>query len=444
MTPPHPRGPTRQLRGAVQSGVERKEALDPCRHFNADSNSKSEMNRRAFITTTLAASIGTAVHAQEKKPARILLRSSWQTVNIGDIAHTPGMLALLEEHRPDAEITLWPSRVDRGVEEILRARFPELRIAMSTAERETALAQCDFFLHGSGPMLVGLKELILAQNAGKPYGIAGITLNDGEIKDQRELLAGAEFVFLRDTDSLRALQASGLTGPRMDFGPDATFAIDLRDDVAAAALLKQHQMEPGRFLCAIPRLRWTPYWEIHPESVRPNPERIRVNEEFAERDHAKLREGITAWVRETKMRALLTPEMTYQVPLLRTLIHDKLPDDVKPHVSYLNRYWLTAEACSVYAQAAAIVSLEQHSPIMGIAAGVPSVLVRQPTDTRKGRMWYDLRMNDWVFEIDDTNGGQIAERLVQIGRDLPAARASAAKAREYSRERMATMIAAIP
>ena len=377
-------------------------------------------------------------------PTRILLRSSWQTVNIGDIAHTPGMLALLEKHRPEAEVTLWPSSVDRGVEEILRERFPKLKIAKSKAERETALAECDFCLHGSGPLLVGLKELKLAKEAGKPYGIGGITLNDGEIKDQRELLAGAKFVFLRDTDSLRALQASGITGPRMDFGPDATFAIDLRDEVAAAALLKEHKMEPGKFLCAIPRLRWTPYWEIHPETTKPNPERIKVNEEFAERDHAKLREGITAWVRETKMRVLLAPEMTYAVPLLRPLLYDKLPDDVKPHVSVMDRYWLTAEACSVYAQAAAIVSLEQHSPIMGIAAGVPSVLVRQPTDTRKGRMWYDLRMNDWVFEIDDTTGAQIAARLVQIGRDLPAARADAAKARTCARERMAAMFAAIP
>lgn len=83
----------------------------------------------------------------------------------------------------------------------------------------------------------------------------------------------------------------------------------------------------------------------------------------------------------------------------------------------------------MYAQAAAIVSFEQHSPIMGIAAGVPAVLLRQPTDTRKGRMWHDLNMSDWVFEIDNTTGGQIAGRLVQLGRDLPAARAAAAKAR---------------
>ena len=28
----------------------------------------------------------------------------------------------------------------------------------------------------------------------------------------------------------------------------------------------------------------------------------------------------------------------------------------------------------------------------------------------------------WIFEIDDSTGAQIAERLVEIGRDLPAAR----------------------
>ena len=374
---------------------------------------------------------------------RILLRSSWQTVNIGDIAHTPGMLALLEKHLPHAEVTLWPSLVDRGVDKLLLARFPKLKIALRRDEQENALAGCDFFLHGSGPGMVGHKETQMARAAGKAYGFGGITLSDDEIKQHRGLLADAKFVFLRDSDSMKALEAAGIRGSGVEFGPDATFAIDLRDEKAADALLKQHGLESGKFLCAVPRLRWTPYWEIHPESRKPDPERIRVNEEFAEKDHAKLREAITAWVRETGMRVLLTPEMSYAVPLLKSLLHDKLPDDVKPKVGYLDRYWLTAEACSVYARAAAIVSMEQHSPIMGIAAGVPSVLVRQPTDTRKGRMWYDLGMKDWVFEIDASTGKQIAERVVSIGRDLPAARLAAAKARDLARDRMAVMIGAI-
>ena len=70
-------------------------------------------------------------------------------------------------------------------------------------------------------------------------------------------------------------------------------------------------------------------------------------------------------------------------------------------------------------------------------------LVAIPTDTRKGRMWYDLGMDDWVFEIDASTGKQIAGRVVAIGRDLPAARLAAAKARDRARERMAVMIEAI-
>jgi polysaccharide pyruvyl transferase WcaK-like protein len=401
------------------------------------------MKRRTFLQSALALSAASQLRAQDKPATRILLRSSWQTVNIGDIAHTPGMLALLERHRPDAEVTLWPSSVDRGVAEILMKRFPKLKIATSKADREKALEECDFFLHGSGPGLVGAKETELAKKSGKPYGFGGVTLNDEEIRTKGELLAGAKFVFLRDTDSMKALQESGITLPKVDFGPDATFAIDLRDDDAAAVLMKEFRLDQGKFLCAVPRLRWTPYWEIHPER-KADPERIKVNEEFAEKDHAKIRDGITAWVRETKMRVLLCPEMTYAVPLLRTLLFDKLPEDVKPYVAVMNRYWITAEACSVYAQAAAVLSAEQHSPIIAISSGVPAVLVRQPTDTRKGQMWYDLKMNDWVFEIDNTTGDQIANQMVKIGRDLPGARQEAARARNYAHERMAAMIAAIP
>ena len=42
-----------------------------------------------------------------RRPPRILLCSAWQVVNIGDIAHTPGILALLEKCLPGSEVTLW-------------------------------------------------------------------------------------------------------------------------------------------------------------------------------------------------------------------------------------------------------------------------------------------------------------------------------------------------
>src|SRR6185436_4010718 len=118
---------------------------------------------------------------------RILLRSSWQTVNIGDIAHTPGMLRLLEEHLPEVDVTLWPNALSDDVQAMLMKRFPSLKIARSAEEHKEAMDGCDVFLHGSGPGLVGVKEAKAWQATGKPYGFGGVTLNDAELRDHREL-----------------------------------------------------------------------------------------------------------------------------------------------------------------------------------------------------------------------------------------------------------------
>ena len=69
------------------------------------------------------------------------------------------MLRLLEEHLPGSEVTLWPNELSADVEEMLRRRFPGLRIARTAEERREAFASCDFFLHGSGPGLVGVNEI---------------------------------------------------------------------------------------------------------------------------------------------------------------------------------------------------------------------------------------------------------------------------------------------
>ncbi len=65
------------------------------------------MNRRSFLHSTAAATLACArSFAAPGRPPHIVLRSSWQTVNIGDIGHTPGLLALLEKYLPEAELTL--------------------------------------------------------------------------------------------------------------------------------------------------------------------------------------------------------------------------------------------------------------------------------------------------------------------------------------------------
>ncbi len=63
-----------------------------------------------------------------------MLRSSWQTVNIGDIGHTPGLLALIEQHISEAEVTLWPMDVRKDVETMLQRRFLRLRIVTTKGD----------------------------------------------------------------------------------------------------------------------------------------------------------------------------------------------------------------------------------------------------------------------------------------------------------------------
>ncbi|MBA3315610.1 MAG: polysaccharide pyruvyl transferase family protein [Planctomycetaceae bacterium] len=404
----------------------------------------SGITRRDVLRVSAAAAL-TAFCGAAAAPKRLLLRSSWQTVNIGDIAHTPGMLKLLEQYLPAVEVTLWPNALSDDVERMLRTRFPKLRIAKTDSERKQAIEECNACLHGSGPGLVGWRELDRWRETGKPYAFGGVTLNDAELKDRRELLAGAKFVFCRDSKSLEALEASGISGPAMGWGPDATFLLDLRDDKKAASVLTEHGLTPRQFLCAVPRLRYTPYWEIHKDRKYSDEEKAmktEVNERHREADHAKLREAIAAWVRETKQRVLLCPEMTYQVDLLGPLLFDPLPEDVKPHVANLGRYWLTGEAASVYSQAAAVISFEMHSPIIAAATGTPAIHLRQPTDTRKGQMWRDVGLDDWLFEIDDSEGPAIAAKLLELHRNMNETTKTLAEARSYVRQRGEAMMTA--
>ena len=136
-------------------------------------------NRRDWLRglAALARVPGLASGGTGRAP-RILLRSSWQTVNIGDIGHTPGVIRLLGEYLPDAEVTLWPGNVGNGVEEMLRRNFPKLRFAIRPEEVDQAFAESDFLLHGSGASFVAQKHVARwREETGKPYGIYGITLS---------------------------------------------------------------------------------------------------------------------------------------------------------------------------------------------------------------------------------------------------------------------------
>ncbi|WP_298864247.1 polysaccharide pyruvyl transferase family protein [uncultured Gimesia sp.] len=405
-------------------------------------NPQQDFSRRTWLKQSFCHSLGLAgvlnssLLSQQpafsqlpEKPDRVptlLLRSGWQTVNIGDIGHSPGILKLLELYAPKLQIILWPNSVDRGVEPMLKKRFPDLKIVKGRLQKngkldseslEQAFQQADFFLHGSGPSVVSRRELAhWKKTTGKPYGIYGVTVS--EINPElHSILSEADFIFTRETHSLKNLTDAKVTSGYQDFAPDATFAIDLTDDPKVKTFQKQNQLEKGKYLCAVPRLRFTPYHKIH-KSIRWSKEKIHqvesINREFQEIDHAKLRAAIIKWVRTSGQKVVVCPEMTYQTEIIHPLVIDPLPPDVKKMVVPHDQYWLPDEAGSLYRDASAVLSMECHSPIIACAFGTPGLYVRQPTDTIKGQMWYDIGLKDWTFEIDEVNQQQISERVIDI------------------------------
>lgn len=392
------------------------------------------MHRRHFLASALAATLA-PVAAQEKRAPRIILRSSWQTVNIGDIAHTPGVLALLEKHLPEVEVRLWPSKVDNGVDEMLMRRFPKLVILKTPQDISSAFEECDFLLHGSGPSLVAEKDVVKWSKAtGKPYGVYGITVSS-TVSKVIEVLSAAKFAFFRDSVSLQFAKDKGCTCPVMEFGPDGAFAVDLNDDEKALHFLKEHGLEEGKFLCCICRLRNTPYWKMKP-NVKFDEVKHARNEAMKEHDLAPLRQAVIEVVRQTQMNVLLCPEDSSQMEINKENIYDKLPPEIQARVVWRSTYWLTAEALSTYRRSAGIFGAEMHSPIMCIGNGIPAIVCRWAEQTSKGFMWRDIGLGDWLFTLDNEDEiPGIVPAVLAMAKDPAAAKAKAAKGREVVLQR---------
>jgi len=414
------------------------------------------MNRRTFLASASAAALVTALRAAAPagRAPRILLRSSWQIVNIGDIAHTPGVLTLIERHLPKAEVRLWASGdLSEEVIAMEHRRFPNLVIVKGTIgangkaskpELADALAWTDFLLHGSGPSLVAARDVAaFVKHVGKPYGVYGITHGTNPpTADERTVFDGARFVFFRDELSLKLARTQNLKSPIVDFAPDGAFACDLRNDAAADAFLAAHDLTPGQFLCCIPKLRFTPYWLIR-NSPKDETRHAR-NEAMKVADHAPLIEAINAVVRETKMKILLCPEDKTQMTVNKEQLYDHLPADVKPRVVWREKFWLTDEALSTYVRSAGLFGHEQHSPIMCIGAGIPAIVCRWAEQTTKGDMWRTIGLGDWLFNMDvEADKKKVAPAVLAMAKDPAAARAKAEKARavveRYQRDTMAVV-----
>ena len=91
------------------------------------------MKRRELINNLLLSAAGLTITGflscnNNKKPKTVLIVSGWQDINIGDIAHTPGLLNILQTFLPGTELILWKKSAGSEVEEWLNRNFPLVKI----------------------------------------------------------------------------------------------------------------------------------------------------------------------------------------------------------------------------------------------------------------------------------------------------------------------------
>lgn len=392
--------------------------------------------------------MATTLSAPPKRKT-VLLRSSWQVVNIGDVGHTPGALQIIHDYCPDTRVILWPSPngLDGGVEEFLRRSFPQLEFARgvvvegrpSTPELRSAWEAADFLVHSSGSGFPARNDVAAWRNGtGKPYGVFPVSTDpvSGLGPDQlaeggtlselraaslerapkalssgmRETIDGASFMFCRDSVSLSYLQHEAVRPPILALGPDTQFGMIQRDDEWGRHFMRTHELEPNSYICLIPRLRYTMYTTDKPQDGT----RSSINQEHLSHDMELFRVLIHRYVRETGKKVLLCPEMTYQIQLGKKEILDRLPKEIARSVVWKSDFWLPNQAAAVYAHAQAVISMECHSPIISLVQGTPTLYVRQPTDTCKGQMYPDFGLADWLLEIDHISDASLWSSVQSI------------------------------
>jgi polysaccharide pyruvyl transferase WcaK-like protein len=265
-------------------------------------------------------------------------------------------------------------------------------------------------------------------------------LND----DLRYVIDRAAFFFCRDTISRDYLKSQRVKTPVLEFGPDAQLGMTLRNDATGFEWLKDHGLEEGKFIAVIPRLRYTPYYRINNTPRTPSDDiRDAINDRTTQKDHAKLRDMIVAYVKNTGNKVMACAEMTYQVEMAKQVLVDPLPEEIKKNVVWRDTYWLPDEAASIYSKAQAVVSVECHSPLIALHNGTPGMYVRQPTDTCKGQMYRDFGAGDWFFEVDETNGDQLWQRLSAIHRSPAQAKAQVRSIMQTVENRQKRMVDAV-
>ena len=407
------------------------------------------MTRRSCIAALSAPLVAGA--AQEKKRPSVLLISGWNLHNMGDVAITPAFLRLMQTHFPEAQVTVLLQTFPNELGKYVKDRFPdvecianEFKAGQKLSPRiEELFAGADLLVLNSGMTLSygyygndwenyipRILAFLKADQAGVPFGIFGHSFD--MIKPPadilyRDVLNRAAFLYTRDSESLKVLRAAGVSPKEMSFGPDVTFAFDLRDDKALREFMTRHRVEAGKFTAFVPRL------DVN-----------RFRKDGKEKEHAtQTVEILERYAEKAQEPVVLVHEVTRMLGPVKEMVYDRLSESARRHVRYEPEYWMPDAAYSTYAAARMVVSMEMHSVILGFAAGTPSLHPHFKEAGLKQWMMRDLGISEWMVDQDENSASAIADRMLSVHADTPAARRKVAdvmkRVKEHHTRTMGTL-----
>jgi polysaccharide pyruvyl transferase WcaK-like protein len=153
----------------------------------------------------------------------------------------------------------------------------------------------------------------------------------------------------------------------------------------------------------------------------------------------KVKAMITYWVKTTGQKVLLYPEAQKEGLQAKIQVYDSLDADIKPHVVCRQEWWTNAdETMGILQHASVVFGMEPHTLIMALTLGVPILHARPVSNGRKGWMFRDIGLPEWLFDIDMVKADELVSSLSAIIKNYPAAKSKVKAAMAVVEERQRT------
>ena len=299
------------------------------------------------------------------------------------------------------------------VEDILEKYSMELfeELKINNPDAANAFENAGFVYYNSGTTFnygrLGVKDLwaytlplamslIIARRLGIPYGIGSQSFDALEWPMDllyRKLFGDAKFVYCRDTDSLNYLAQRNLTNKFSGWRPDTTFFFKGFDDAWADKFMVENKLENERFISVMLRIS-----DSKPMFNDPTGGSVSEKRKFEQMRKMKI--FIEDWIEKTGCKVLLCHETRGTLEIAKKYLYDILSDEAKKQCVYMDEFWTSEQAYSIFKRSRIVTSMEMHSIIMSVNVGTP--IIHNPFDEcgRKKYMINDLGLSKYLIDID--------------------------------------------